>query len=143
MAGQPSDCIFCQIAAGEIPCYKIYEDDVFLAFLDVQPWVEGHTLVIPKKHYRWVWDLPPEVSAKKGEPTIGEYFVVCRKIANHYRKVLGTEFIMSYIYGYDVPHAHIHLFPNARRKIALYPRQKLPRLSFETGNRLLRKLRLK
>ena len=55
-----NDCVFCQIAAGKIPCFKIYEEEGFLAFLDINPWVEGHTLVIPKKHYRWVWDMPEE-----------------------------------------------------------------------------------
>jgi len=142
MAGQPSSCVFCQIAAGKIPCYKIYEDDVFLAFLDIRPWVEGHTLVIPKKHYRWVWDLPCEASAKEGEPTIEEYFAVCRKIANHYRKLFKTEFVMSYIYGYDVPHAHIHLFPDARRKIAFYPREKIAPLSPATGRKLVQKFKI-
>ena len=51
------DCIFCKIVAGEIPCRKVYEDDNFLAFFDVRPLNLGHTLVIPKKHCRWVWDV--------------------------------------------------------------------------------------
>ncbi len=129
-----TDCVFCKIVAGEIPCFKIYEDENFLAFLDINPWVEGHTLVIPKKHYRWVWDLP--------ENLIGQYFAVCRKIANHYRQVLKTEFIMSYIYGWEVPHAHIHLFPDARGKIAMYPKIKRGQLSSEEGEKLAKRLRL-
>lgn len=143
------NCVFCQIVAGEIPCYKIYEDDNFLAFLDIFPWVEGHTLVIPKKHYRWVWDLPSQALsaggaglAKKGGPIVEQYFAVCHKIANHYRKVFKTEFVMSYIYGYDVPHAHIHLFPNARGKIAFYPKSKKSQLSSEEGKKLVEKLKL-
>jgi len=129
------DCIFCQIVAGKIPCFKIYEDDSFLAFLDINPWVEGHTLVIPKKHYRWVWDMPEE--------EVGRYFQVVSKVANHYRKVLGEEFVMSWIYGWEVPHAHIHLFPAARGKIAFYPKEKRPSLSPEEGKRLAKKLMLK
>jgi len=95
------NCIFCKIAQGEIPCWKIYEDKEFLAFLDINPFVEGHTLVIPKKHYRWVWDVPE----------LEGYFEVVRKIANHFQKVMGDEFVASLIWGLDVPHAHIHLLP--------------------------------
>ena len=135
------ECVFCQIVAGKIPCFKIYEDEDFLAFLDINPWVEGHTLVIPKKHYRWVWDVPEESKAKAGEPTVERYFSVANKIANHYRKVLKIEFVMSWIYGWEVPHAHIHLFPDARGKVAFYPKEKLGTLSPEEGKRLARKLR--
>ncbi len=138
-----TDCIFCKIVAGEIPCFKIYEDKHFLAFLDINPWVEGHTLVIPKKHYRWVWDLPTKEFAKPGEPTVEEYFAVVHKIANHYRQILGTEFIMSWIYGWEIPHAHVHLFPASRGKIAFYPKQKLSPLSPEKGRQLVEKLRIK
>jgi histidine triad (HIT) family protein len=129
------ECVFCKIAKGKIPCFKIYEDKDFLAFLDINPWVEGHTLVIPKKHYRWVWDLPGDLA--------GKYFAVVNKIANHYRKVLNIEFIMSWIYGWEVPHAHIHLFPDARGKVAFYPKEKLGTLTPEKGNELVKRLSLK
>lgn len=56
-------CIFCKIAAGKIPCYKIYEDDQILAFLDIGPIVTGHTLVIPKSHYAGVMDVSPDMNA--------------------------------------------------------------------------------
>jgi len=128
------NCVFCKIVEGKIPCFKIYEDDEFLAFLDIHPWVKGHTLVIPKKHYRWVWDLPPKMAMK--------YFAVVNRIANHYRQVFETEFVMSWVYGYDVPHAHIHLFPNARGKIAFYPKGKKIQLTEEKGKELVRKLKL-
>ena len=52
-----TDCLFCKIVAGEIPCQKVYEDDKFLAFLDIKPQSPGHTLLIPKTHYRWVYDV--------------------------------------------------------------------------------------
>lgn len=132
MTQSDKECIFCQIVAGKVPCFKIYEDDYFLAFLDIFPWVEGHTLVIPKKHYRWVWEV------EEG----GAYFQVVQKIANHYRQVLKTEFVMSYIYGYDVPHAHIHLFPDARGKIAMYPKIKRGQLTPAEGKDLVKKLAL-
>ena len=129
------NCIFCQIAAGKVPCFKVYEEDDFLAFLDINPWVEGHTLVIPKKHYRWVWDMPEEL--------VGRYFAVVNKVANHYRQVFKNEFVMSWIYGFEVPHAHIHLFPNSRGKIVFYPKEKLPALTPQRGEKLAAALKLK
>ena len=95
------DCIFCKIIKGEIPSYKVYEDKNFLAFLDINPRNKGHTLVIPKKHYRWVWDIP----------NIDKYYKVVGKIANAIRKSLKTEFIVSLVLGEEVPHAHVWLVP--------------------------------
>lgn len=91
-------CIFCRIVAGEIPCYKIYEDEKYLAFLDIFPSAEGHTLVIPKKHVDWVWD----------HTNLGEYFEIVGKIAKHYREV-SSDIVRSNIDGWQVQHAHIHL----------------------------------
>lgn len=108
------NCIFCKIVAGEAKSYKIYEDDDFLAFLDIQQWVNGHTLVIPKKHYHWVWDVP----------NIGEYFKVVKKIANHFKEKMDIDLVMSVIYGMDVPHAHVHLFPEKRGEVLFYPKDK-------------------
>lgn len=126
------DCVYCQIVAGKLPCYKIYEDDDFLAFLDIFPWVEGHTLVIPKKHFRWVWDVEnPE-----------KYFAVVSKIANHFKKIYKTDFVMSFVYGYDVEHAHIHLLPDARGKIALYPKGKKEKLEEEKAKKIVTKAAL-
>ena len=98
-----SDCIFCKIAKGEIPAYKVYEDDDFLAFLDINPQSPGHVQVITKKHYRWVWDVP----------NVGEYFEVVRKIAKAQQKAFDTDFILSKIIGDEIPHAHIWIFPNS------------------------------
>ena len=95
------NCIFCKIVSGEIPSYKIYEDDNYLAFLDIFPATDAYTLIIPKKHYRWVWDVE----------NIGEYFEVIKKIVNHYRNVAGHESIYSMIIGEEVPHAHVRIFP--------------------------------
>lgn len=98
------NCIFCKIVRGEIPCYKVYEDKDFLAFLDNSPFVLGHTLVIPKKHYRWVWDYPYP----------GRYFSVVKKIVNHYRDVFKDEFVSSIIWGMKVEHAHVQILPKPR-----------------------------
>jgi histidine triad (HIT) family protein len=96
-----SDCIFCKIVAGEIPAYKVYEDDNYLAFLDIEPCNPGHTLLIPKKHYRWVWD----------SPDVNNYYGVAGKIANAIRKAYNTDFVISLVVGIDVPHAHVWLVP--------------------------------
>lgn len=95
-------CIFCKIVRGEVPCYKVYEDEEFLAFLDINPKSPGHTQVIPKKHVRWVWDVE----------NVGKYFEVARKVALAQRKAFDTDWILSKIVGDEVPHAHIWVFPN-------------------------------
>lgn len=98
-----SDSIFTKIINGEIPCYKIYEDDLTLAFLDIHPKQFGHTLVVPKVQIESVWDLPPvHYDALMGTVT---------KVASHLRQVTGKKFVGSKIIGTDVPHAHVHLFP--------------------------------
>jgi histidine triad (HIT) family protein len=96
------NCIFCKIVKKEIPAEIIYEDDNFLAFLDIHPQSPGHTQVIPKKHYRWVWDVP----------NAGEYFEVAQKIAKAQQKAFDTDWVLSRIVGDEVTHAHIWVFPN-------------------------------
>ena len=96
------DCIFCKIIRGEVPSHKVDEDDEFLAFLDIRPQSPGHTLVIPKTHYRWVWDVP----------NVGKYFELVRKIARAQQKAFGTDWILSKIIGDEVPHAHIWVYPS-------------------------------
>lgn len=105
-------CIFCKIVKKEIPAHIIYEDDNFLAFLDIHPQSPGHTQIIPKQHYRWVWDVPAVALAKEGEPTIAAYFEVAQKVARAQQKAFNTDFILSKIVGDEVPHAHIWVFPN-------------------------------
>jgi len=95
------DCVFCKIVRGEIPCHKIYEDENFLAFLDIEPFTEGHTLVIPKKHYRWVHDVP----------NTGEYWEFAKKITLALEKDLKPLYISYITMGKLVPHAHIHVIP--------------------------------
>ena len=95
------ECIFCKIVAGKMPSYKIYEDKEYLAFLDIRPLNPGHTLVIPKKHYRWVWD----------DPNIDRYYKVVGRIANTLKKAFKTEMIASIVLGGEVFHAHVWLIP--------------------------------
>lgn len=99
-------CIFCKIIKKEIPAHVVYEDSDFLAFLSIDPQSPGHTLIIPKNHYRWVWDVP----------NVGEYFEVARKIAVAQKKAFNTDFILSKIVGEEIPHAHIWVFPDNKVK---------------------------
>jgi len=101
-----SDCIFCKIANKEIPAYIVYEDENFVAFLDIHPQSPGHVQVIPKKHYRWVWDVPQ----------LGDYFEIVGKIARAQQKAFNQEMILSKIVGEDVFHAHIWIYPNNETK---------------------------
>ena len=109
--------IFSRIIAGEIPCYKVAEDDKYFAFLDINPLVKGHTLVVPKQEVDYIFDLNDEdlagmqVFAKKVALAIGKAFP-CKKVG---MAVLGLE----------VPHAHIHLIPMQREKDMLFSNPKL------------------
>ena len=100
--GFMKDCIFCKIVRKEIPSYTVYEDNDFLAFADINPQSPGHVQVIPKTHHRWVWDVE----------NIGDYFKVVQKIALAQRKSFNTKMILSKVYGEDVEHAHVWVFPN-------------------------------
>ncbi|MEA3449489.1 MAG: HIT domain-containing protein [Patescibacteria group bacterium] len=95
------DCIFCKIVAGKIPSYKVYEDKDFFAFLDIRPLNLGHTLLIPKKHYRWVWDIP----------NIGDFYKIARKIVLAQKKAFKTDYVVSLVFGEEVAHAHLWLVP--------------------------------
>lgn len=94
--------VFAKIVAGEIPCYKVYEDDKVLAFLDIHPETKGHTLVIPKVEVDRIYDLEDE--------DYGALMAAAKKIARHMEDVTGQRIIWK-IVGTDVPHAHIHLEP--------------------------------
>ncbi len=108
-----NDCIFCKIVKKEIPAHIVYEDDDFMAFLDIHPHTVGHVQVIPKKHYRWVWDIPAD---RKSQPSIASYFEAVAKIARAQRKAFDTDWILSKIVGDEVPHAHIWVFPSDKVK---------------------------
>ena len=96
------DNVFSKIIRGEIPCYKIYEDEKNLAFLDIAPETRGHTLVIPKAEVDKVYELPDEDYVS--------LFAAVKKVAQRLEKVLGARVVMKVV-GTDVPHAHVHLMP--------------------------------
>ena len=105
------DCIFCKIVKKELPSYHVYEDDEFLGFLDIFPRVKGHTLLIPKKHYRWAYDVP----------NFGAYWEVALKITKAMQKAMKPEFITYVTHGLEVPHAHIHILPRTKGETSFVP----------------------
>ncbi len=94
------NCLFCKIVRGDLPAFKVYEDDLFIGFMDIFPKAKGHTLVIPKAHHRWVYDVPQ----------FEEYWGAARKITAAIQKGLHPKWVSYYTYG-AVPHAHIHILP--------------------------------
>ena len=94
--------IFSKIVAGEIPCYKVYEDDKTLAFLDINPESKGHTLVIPKVEVDKIYELSDE--------DYHALWATVKKVAARLEEVSGRRTLMKVI-GTDVPHAHVHLMP--------------------------------
>jgi len=100
-----ANCIFCQIIAGTIPCAKVYEDEKFLAFLDINPVHPGHTLLIPKEHYPMMVDTPDELVASS--------FILVKKLMIAMKTALACDFVMISVIGTDVPHFHIQLIPRS------------------------------
>ena len=95
--------IFSRIVAGEIPCYKIAENDKFFAFFDISPLVPGHTLVIPKKEEDYIFDI--------SDNDLAEMIVFAKKIAVAIKKAIPCRKVGVAVIGLEVPHAHIHLVP--------------------------------
>ena len=96
-----SECVFCKIIAGEIPCYKVYENDLFLAFLDIKPLNPGNSLLIPKTHYRWVTDIPE----------FGQYWQTAKTIALATQKIVHSDYTTFLTLGTEVQHAHLRIIP--------------------------------
>lgn len=95
--------IFSKIIAGEIPCYKIAEDEKFFAFLDINPMTKGHVLVVPKIEEDYIFDLSDE--------TLSDMIVFAKKIATTLKNTMDCVRVGVAVIGLEVPHAHIHLIP--------------------------------
>jgi histidine triad (HIT) family protein len=95
--------IFSKIVSGEIPAFKVAEDDRFLAFLDINPLAKGHVLVIPKEETDYIFDLDDQLYS--------DYFVFAKKVAVAIKKVIPCKKIGIAVIGLEVAHAHIHLVP--------------------------------
>ena len=98
-----SDSIFTKIIKGEIPCYKIAEDDRFIAFLDVFPIKKGHTLVVPKSQIDYLFDLDDSL--------LSDLMIFAKKVAQKMERAVSCERVGIAVIGLEVPHAHIHLVP--------------------------------
>jgi histidine triad (HIT) family protein len=95
--------IFTKIIEGEIPCYKIAEDERFFAFLDINPMSKGHTLVVPKQETDYIFDLD--------DTTLSEMIIFAKKIAKAVENAVPCKRVGLMVIGLEVPHAHIHLIP--------------------------------
>ncbi|MDR0866509.1 MAG: HIT family protein [Candidatus Symbiothrix sp.] len=95
--------IFSKIIAGEIPSYKVAEDEHFFAFLDINPVTKGHVLVVPKKEVDYIFDLD--------DNTLSDLMVFSKRVAKALKKVIDCKRIGVTVMGLEVPHAHIHLVP--------------------------------
>lgn len=95
--------IFSQIIAGEIPCYKIAEDERYFAFLDIHPMTKGHTLVIPKIEEDYIFNLD--------DNTLSDMMLFAKKVAKAIEKSVSCKRVGVSVIGLEVPHAHIHLIP--------------------------------
>ncbi|MBN1125686.1 MAG: HIT family protein [Sedimentisphaerales bacterium] len=103
-----SECIFCKIIAGNIPCYKIYEDDMTLAFLDVGPISTGHTLIVPKEHYKKLHECPAKVLAAVSEIIGMIAGVIVETMESDGYNVLCNNGRSA---GQIVDHVHFHVIP--------------------------------
>lgn len=109
--------IFSQIIAGEIPCYKVAENDRYFAFLDINPLAKGHTLVVPKQEVDYLYDLDDE--------TLQGMIVFAKQIALKIKAFSGCNKVATVVLGLEVPHAHIHLIPMNSEKDVDFSREKL------------------
>ena len=109
--------IFSRIVAGEIPSYKIAEDDRYYAFLDINPLTKGHTLVIPKQEVDYFYDLDDD--------TLQGMIVFAKQVAQKLHAFSGCKKVATVVLGLEVPHAHIHLIPMNSEKDVDFSREKL------------------
>lgn len=124
--------IFSMIAAGEIPSYKCAENDKFYAFLDINPLVKGHTLVIPRREVDYIFDMDDD--------ELAEFHVFAKRVAKAIKKAFPCVKVGEAVLGLEVPHAHIHLVPMQSEKDMLFSNPKLT-LSKEEFEEIAAKIR--
>lgn len=123
--------IFTRIINGEIPCYKVAEDDRYIAFLDVRPLKAGHTLVVPKQEVDYIFDLD--------ENTLAGMMLFAQKVARAMKEVIDCKRIGVAVLGLEVPHAHIHLVPLIREGDLLFTNPRVS-ISPEENEKLAREI---
>ena len=109
--------IFSKIIAGEIPSYKVAEDDKFYAFLDINPLVKGHTLVVPKREVDYIFDLEDDELAAMQ--------IFAKRLALAIQKAFPCKKVGQAVIGLEVPHAHIHLIPIQKESDMIFSNPKL------------------
>ena len=124
--------IFSKIAAGEIPSYKCAESDKFYAFLDINPVVKGHTLVIPRREVDYIFDMDDD--------ELAEYQVFAKRVATALKIAFPCKKVAQVVLGLEVPHAHIHLIPMNSEADVDFRREKL-KLSSEEMEAIAEKIR--
>jgi histidine triad (HIT) family protein len=116
------DSIFGKIIRGELPATKVYEDEQFLAFLDINPVTKGHTLLIPKTHYIWIHEAPDEM--------IAAIFVQAKKLILAMRTGIPCDYVQVGVVGNEIPHFHIHLIPRMLNETVVQTTR--PHVPYET-----------
>lgn len=129
------DSVFTKIINGEIPSFKIYEDELTLAFLDINPLTKGHTLVIPKQQIDHLDDCPEDVYLA--------IFSTVHKVSKHLKEHLKPERITLAVHGYDVPHAHVHVVPSYNKNDLKFPESEQTAPDFESLKVLSQDLSIK
>lgn len=109
--------IFSRIIAGEIPSYKVAEDERYYAFLDINPLTKGHTLIVPKKEIDYLFDLDDE--------TLSGMILFAKTVAKKIKRKIACSRVAVVVLGLEVPHAHIHLIPIQSEKDVDFTREKL------------------
>ena len=109
--------IFTRIVRGEIPSYKVAEDERFFAFLDINPHTQGHTLVVPKQETDYLFDLD--------DRTLADMIVFAKRIARKLKEKIECKKVAVVVLGLEVPHAHIHLIPIQDEKDVDFHKEKL------------------
>ena len=109
--------IFTRIVRGEIPSYKVAEDERFFAFLDINPLTKGHTLVVPKQETDYLFDLD--------DRTLADMIVFAKRIARRLKEKIECKKVAVVVLGLEVPHAHIHLIPIQDEKDVDFHKEKL------------------
>ncbi|MEG2370323.1 MAG: HIT family protein [Alistipes sp.] len=124
--------IFSRIMAGEIPCYKVAEDEKYFAFLDINPLKKGHTLIVPKQEIDYIFDLDDQALAGM--------MLFAKKVAAKIKQEIACNRVAVVVLGLEIPHAHIHLIPIDNENDVDFRREKL-KLTPDEFENIARKLR--
>ena len=136
-----SECIFCKIIKGEIPSFKVFENDKIFCFFDINPLTKGHTLVIPKTHYKDIFDIP--------EDDLKEIISVAKNLSIKITKTLGADGVnlvnaSGEVAGQDVFHFHFHIIPRYKDdglKMSEWWQSKTKKADFEELKKLAEELK--